>query len=121
MKKIIFITLALLAVLTMSCADDSSLLPSKSISVWRSTNFTDSTMSTTFEYYELRFVSDNSIELWVKRSTTEKPEKVNQAYSYNIKNKVISIRYNDVISKGTLDKSTMSIAENGITLNFVKL
>ena len=121
MKKIIFITLALLALLTMSCSDDSSLQTSKSISVWRSTNFTDSTMSTTFEYYELRFVSANSIELWVKRTTNEIPEKVNQTYSYNIKNNVILISYNDVISKGKIDKSAMSIAENGITLNFKKL
>ena len=121
MKKNIFITLALLAILIMSCADDSSIQTSNSISVWRSTNFTDSAMSTTFEYYELRFVSNTSIELWVKRLTTEKPEKVNQTYSYNIKNNVISIIYNDVISKGTIDKSAMNIAENGITLNFIKL
>ena len=121
MKKIIFITLTLLALLTMSCADESAIQSSKSITVWRSTGFPDSAMTTTFEYYEFRIVSDSSMELWVKRTTNENAEKVNQNYRYTLKDNVISIVSNEVICKGNIDKSLMSITENGITLDFKKI
>jgi hypothetical protein len=121
MKKIIFITLTLLAILTMSCADESAIQPSKSTTVWRSTGFTDSTMSASFEYYEFRIISDSSMELWVKRTTNENAEKVNQNYRYTLKDNVISIESNEVVCKGSIDKSLMSITENGITLDFIKI
>ena len=123
MKKIIFITFAMLAILTTSCTDESAKQSpmTQSSSIWRSTIFTDTTMSTSFEYYELRFISDSSIELWVKRTANESPEKVNLAYTYTIKDNSISIVYNDVTSKGTIDKSVINIAENGSILKFVKI
>lgn len=109
------------ALMTISCADESSMQPSKSITAWRSTGFSDSTMSTSFEYYEFRIISDSSMELWVKRTSNEKAEKVNQNYRYTLKDNVISIVSNEVICKGTIDNSLMRITENGITLNFKKV
>jgi len=122
MKKITFIILVLLAMLAISCADDvsTSTLPS-STGVWRSTNFADSNLSATFEYYEFRFISDSSLELWVKRTANSIPEKVNQTYSYTMKDKIISINYNNVITNGTIDKTKITVTENGTTIEFVKV
>jgi len=111
----------MLALLSTSCADESEQPSSKSTTVWRSTGFSDSTMSASFEYYEFRIISDTSIELWVKRTTNENAEKVNQNYRYTMKDNVISIVSNEVICTGTLDKSVMSITENGVTLDFIKI
>ena len=122
MKKITFIILILLAVLASSCADDvlSSALPS-STSVWRSTNLADSSLSVTFEYYEFRFISDTSLELWVKRTANNSPEKVNQTYTYTLKDKILSINYNNVLTTGTIDKTKITVTENGTTIEFAKV
>ena len=122
MKKITFIILVLLAVLASSCADDvsTSALPS-STGVWRSTNFADSSLTATFEYYEFRFVTDSSLELWVKRTANSSPEKVNQTYTYTIKDKIISINYNNVIANGTIDKTKITVTEDGTTIEFAKI
>jgi ABC-type molybdate transport system substrate-binding protein len=122
MKKITFIILVLLAVLASSCAEDvsTSALPS-STGVWRSTNFADSSLSATFEYYEFRFVTDSSLELWVKRTANSSPEKVNQTYTYTMKDNILSINYNNVITTGTIDKTKITVTEDGTTIEFVKV
>lgn len=121
MKKLIFITIALLAVLTISCTEDVTNSASQSTTVWRSTNFTDTTLASAFEYYEFRFTSPSTLELWVKRTANGNPERVNQTYSYTIKDNSISIVYNDMTAKGTIDKTSMSISENGNSMQFVKI
>ena len=121
MKKSIYFTFALLAILSVSCADESSQSSLQTASVWRSTNFTDTTLSTEFDYYEFRFVSSSTLELWVKSKANETPEKVNQTYTYAIKDNSISIVYNDVKSTGTIDNTTMNVSEDGISLKFVKI
>ena len=122
MKKITFIILVLLTMLAISCADDvsTSALPS-STGVWRSTNFADSSLSATFEYYEFRFISSSSLELWVKRTASSIPEKVNQTYTYTLKDKIISIEYNNVITTGTVDKAKITVTEDGTTIEFKKV
>ena len=121
MKKTIFITLAMLAMLTFSCTEDLKNSNTPTSSVWRSSNFTDTTLSSTFDYYEIRFISNSTFELWVKSKTNESPERVNQTYSYSINGKTISINYNEITSNGSIDKSTMSITEDGNSLTFVKI
>jgi len=122
MKKIAFIILILLAMLASSCADEVSMsaLPS-STSVWRSTILADSSLSATFEYYEFRFISSSTLEIWVKRTANSSPEKVNETYTYTIKDKIISIAYNNVITTGTIDKAKISVTEDGSTIELAKL
>ena len=110
------------AMLAISCADyvSTNALPS-SASVWRSTNFSDSSLSATFEYYEFRFISDSSLELWVKRTVNSSPEKVNQTYTYTIKDKIISIVYNNMTTTGTIDNAKITVTEDGTTLEFAKV
>ena len=122
MKKIAFIILILLAMLASSCADEvsTSALPS-STSVWRSTNLADGSLSATFEYYEFRFISSSTLEIWVKRTANSSPEKVNETYTYTIKDKIISIAYNNVITTGTIDKAKISVTEDGSTIELAKL
>lgn len=121
MKKIIFITLALLGVLTISCTEDLTNSSTQSTTVWRSNQFTDTTLASTFEYYEFRFTSPSTLELWVKRTANSSPERVNQNYCYSIKDNSITIVYNDVTTYGTIDKTSMSISENGNSMQFVKI
>ncbi|MDD4972408.1 MAG: hypothetical protein PHT07_23510 [Paludibacter sp.] len=120
MKKFIFITLALLAMLSISCSDELSNTTTPTVTVWRSSTITDTTLSAAFDYYEFRFTSPSTLELWVKRTASESPEKVDQTYSYSIKDKIITIVYNDLTSIGTIDNSKMTITENGSTMVFVK-
>jgi hypothetical protein len=121
MKKLIFISLALLALLTISCTEEGSTSVSQPTSVWRSTNFTDTTLASAFEYYEFRFTSASTLELWVKSTTNATPERVNQVYNYIIKDNSISIVYNDVTTNGSIDKTSMSISENGNSMKFEKI
>ena len=121
MKKILFIAFTLFAILTFSCTNDSANPTSQSSSIWRSSNFTETTMAATFEYYEVRFISSSTFELWVKRIANESPERVNQNYSYTIKDKIISIVYNEMSTKGTIEKSAMSLIEDGTSMKFVKI
>jgi len=121
MKKIILITVVLLAILTLSCSNEHAKLPVQTAGIWRSTNVNETTLSSDFEYYEIRFITNSTLELWVKSKGNESFEKVNQTYGYLIKNNSISIVYNDVTSKGTIEKSTMSITEDGVSLRFVKI
>ena len=107
MKKFIFITLALLAMLTTSCTDELSNSTTPTVSVWRSSSITDTTLSAAFDYYEFRFTSASTLELWVKRTATGSVEKVDQTYNYSIKDKTITIAYNDQASTGTIDNSKM--------------
>lgn len=122
MKKIIFISLALFALFAISCTSDKRVNPVlTSGSVWRSASFTDTSMSSAFEYYEIRFVSASTLELWVKCTASVTPEKVNQTYGYAIKDKVISIVYDDATTVGSIEKASMSINENGVSVRFLKL
>ena len=121
MKKVIFIFVTLFALLTISCTNETMNRTLQSGSVWRSAGFTDSSMSAAFEYYEIRFITATTIELWVKRTAGENPEKVNQTYGYILKDKTIAIDYDHVTTVGTMDDSSMNISENGIPLKFIKL
>ena len=121
MKKIMFISIVLFVLVTLSCSDEPVRLPVQSASIWRSTNVSETTLSSDFEYYEVRFISNSTFEIWVKSKTNVNSEKVNQLYGYTIKDNSISIVYNDVTSKGFIEKSTMSITEDGVSLKFVKI
>jgi hypothetical protein len=121
MKKITFVITALLAMLTISCTEQISNSTVPSATVWRSTTFIDSSLTAVLEYYEFRFVSPSTLELWVKRTENSNPEKVNQAYTYTTKGNILSISYNDVTATGTIDKTKIRVTEDGTTLEFVKM
>jgi hypothetical protein len=121
MKKITFIIMVLSAMLTISCSEEISNSPAPSTTVWRSTTFNDSNLTAVFDYYEFRFVSPSSLELWVKRTESSNPEKVNQTYTYAIKDNTLSITYNEMTTIGTIDKTKIRVTEAGATMEFVKM
>ena len=121
MKKSIFIAITFVAILTASCTNDFTEPKALADNTWRCNNFSVATMATEFEYYEFKFISPTTLEVWAKLKSKETPEKANQSYVYVMEGNSITISFNGKVVTGTLDKTKMSVSEDGIVLDFYKI
>ena len=119
MKKLIFISLAIIALMSLSCNDDYTNPAKLSGTTWRCSTFTDATMSSEYDYFEFRFTSTTALEVWNKTKNGT-ATKVDNVYSYTIKDKTITISYGNNSDTGTIDKTTMTVTSDGTTLVFTK-
>jgi hypothetical protein len=120
MKKLIFISFAIIALMAVSCTDDYTDPAKLSGTTWRCSTFTDASMTEEFDYYEFKFTSTTALEVWTKAKNAS-AEKVQNSYGYTISGKTITITYGDISDTGTIDKTSMTVTSDGITLVFTKL
>ncbi|HET7733804.1 MAG TPA: hypothetical protein VFK73_08185 [Paludibacter sp.] len=120
MKKLIFITLALIAMMTISCTEDFSDPKALSGTNWRCSSFSDASMTAEYDYVELRFVSTTSVEGWQKAKNGS-VTKSGTAATYSITDKTITINTGDSENLvGVIDNKTMTFVSGGETLKFTK-
>ena len=117
MKKLIFISLAIIAMLTVSCTTDYTDPAKLSGTTWRCSTFTDANMAAETEYIELKFTSTTAVEVWGKNKDVTAVEK-QETYSYKISDKTISLflgSQTTATTTGTIDGKNMSFINEGKT------
>jgi len=122
MKKLIFITMTIIAIMTTSCSKTEDFSDPKNLvgTTWRCSNFTNADEANTYDYYELNFVSTTQVEEWDKKKNANATKE--EAYSYSINGNAITLSIDAASFKsvGTIDKKTMSFTANGNTFVFTK-
>lgn len=125
MKKLLFITLTLIAITTISCSNTDPVLDYTDPKVlsgttWRASDFTDSNNPSYFlhvVYIELRFTSITNVEMW----SYDKSGGLNQEGSgdtYAIVSNKISFPGNNT---GIIDGTKMEVSFEGNTCTFIKM
>ena len=107
MKKIIFISFALITILATSCTQDFSDPTVLSGTTWRCNVNNDVT-----DYVEFRFTSTSTVEIWLKpksESVYRYQPTVNLVYSIN--DKTITIYANGDPLVGVIKNKTMTFAQ----------
>ena len=122
MKPMIFITLAFIAILTNSCSEDFTDPKALSGTTWRcSTISEESGLSEEYEYFELKFISTSTVEIWNKpiNGNLFKSD-VNSTYSISNKTITITMSGSSNTMTGIIDNKTMTIISLGYTYIFNK-
>ena len=121
MKKLIFITMAIIAVMTTSCSETEDFSDPKNLvgTTWSCGVFPSGQGLEDYEYIELKFISTTQLEVWGKEKNAN-AQKTNYTYTYSINNKTITITYSEGVLVGTIDNNSMTLTESGYTLIFTK-
>lgn len=121
MKKLIFISLAIISMIAFSCTEDFSDPRVLSGTNWRCTNLATIDMYEGYDYIELRFTSTSTVESWIKEKSSSSATKNDVTATYSINDKTITIvaeEYETLI--GLIDNKTMTLIEDGNSLVFKK-
>ena len=122
MKPMIFITLAFIAILANSCSEDFTDPKALSGTTWRcSTISEESGLSDEYEYFELKFTSTSTVEIWNKPINDNLfKSDVNATYSISNKTITITMSGSSNTMAGIIDNKTMNIISLGYTYIFSK-
>jgi len=119
MKKFFYGSLVLISMLFVACSEDYTDPKALSGTTWRCSDFSGNTLYTsTFDYLEFRFVSTSTVEGWnkLKGGAVEK----NGSATYSIKGNILTIETGGGSQTVTIDKKTMTMSDEGVTLVFKK-
>lgn len=122
MKQIIYITLAFIAILSNSCSEDFTDPETLSGTIWRCSSISEeSGLSEEYEYFELRFISTSTVEIWNKPINDDLfKSDVNATYSISNKTITISMSGSSNTLTGIIDNKTMTIISSDYIYVFTK-
>ena len=126
MKKLLFITFAIIAISTISCTKTDPVLDYSNPKIlsgttWRASDFSDSNNPTYFTsvavYVELRFTSTTNVEQWIYYKSQGLHQE-SSGDTYAIVGNKISFPGNNT---GTIDGTKMKVSFEGNTCTFIKM
>lgn len=119
MKKLIFLTMAIGAVITTSCnkdkIEDFTKLENLSGTTWKSTS---GPLEDYTEYVLLIFTSTSTVEGWTK--APNKGEKKDWTGTFTLSNDRISITYGSELFTGIIEGNTLTTTFDGEEFIFTK-
>lgn len=121
MKKLIFISLVIITIFSVSCTEDFTNPKTLSGTTWRCSSFAeDDWMKNEYEYVEMRFISTTQIEGWAKWIDGDLSK--SGIANYTISGNTITFisEPSNTTETGTIDKEKMTINESGHILVFIK-
>jgi len=118
MKKLIFLVMAIVALITTSCSkdktDDFTKPENLSGTTWKCVP----DLSDDIEYYLMIFTSTTTVEAWIKYIGEEEDQI--SICSYTISNDRIIISYEDILQIGIIDGKTITTTIDEKTCIFYK-
>jgi len=116
----IFVTLALVAIMSISCTDDFTNPKNLNGTTWRCSTFPVTEMSMIVEYIEVKFTSTTTGKSYYKMKNEDATKL--DTFTYTIVGDKITIISEGKTSPGvgTIDKKTMTFIQDGVTLVFTK-
>jgi hypothetical protein len=118
MKKLIFLVMTIVALITTSCSkaktDDFTKPENLSGTTWKCALV----LSEDIEYYLMIFTSTTTVEAWTKY--IGEAEDLVSTCSYTISNDRISISHEDIIQTGIIDGETITTTVDDKTCVFYK-
>lgn len=118
----LFLTLALVAILTISCTEDFTDPKVLSGTIWRCTSISSDTSNffvrNKIDYYEIKFTSTSTLENWFKYND-ENPVKSSLNYTYLISGKIITINFTGGTNTGIIENKTMKLKDNSGKVEFI--
>ncbi|PID94657.1 MAG: hypothetical protein CSA89_01105 [Bacteroidales bacterium] len=121
MKKIIYLAVFLMALTTTSCTKEWTAKKLTN-TTWRCSDIKD---ATPIEYGELRFVSETSVEYWLKYQDASPEMEVTMLYTIDKKTITLKIKKEDdtieVVDEGVIEGNSMTfLDENEEPMVFTK-
>ncbi len=121
MKKLIFITLAIITIFSISCTEDFTDPKVLSGTIWRCSTFSDDDwMKNEYEYVEMRFISKTEIEGWAKWIDGDLSKSGSTTYTISGNTITFASESSNITETGTIEKDKMTINESGHILVFIK-
>ena len=123
MKKLIFISMAIIAIMTTSCTEDFTNPANLVGTIWKATDFSKSPTFTdeNLEYVYFKFTSATNVEGWQKTKNTATESNSGSA-TYSISGKTITFNAEGNTTTGTIEgnKITYTMGGSGEYVVFVK-
>lgn len=110
MKRLIFITLIITAIISISCTDDYTDPKTLSGTTWRCSTFNEGDwMKNEYEYIEFRFISTTEVEGWAKWIDGDLSKTGTTGYTISGNTITLNSASSDLTVKGTIEKKTMKM------------
>ncbi len=110
MKKLIFITLTIIAIISISCTDDYTDPKTLSGTTWRCSTFNeDDWMKNEYEYVELRFISTTEVEGWAKWIDGNLSKTGTTSYKISADTITLTSESSDLTATGIIDNKTITM------------